>query len=113
MALFSWANGIFIEYRSMTTKFITDSVLRNSEHKKVSLDSWSPKKKHYFTMVENREKHRQNSHLIIPFPTSEGVSEVSERANERTDERVAQYCSLYFWLLSTIVYFIEFSPNAP
>ena len=44
MALFSWANGIFIEYHSMTTKFITDSVLRNSEHKKVSLDSWSPKK---------------------------------------------------------------------
>ena len=25
------------------------------------------------------------------------------RANERTDERVAQYCSLYSWLLSTIV----------
>ena len=34
------------------------------------------------TMVENRKKHRQNSHLIIHFPTSEGVSEVSERANE-------------------------------
>ena len=34
------------------------------------------------TMVENRKKHRQNSNLIIPFPTSEGVSEVSERANE-------------------------------
>ena len=29
------------------------------------------------TMVENR----QNSLLIIHFPTSEGVSEVSERAN--------------------------------
>ena len=34
------------------------------------------------TMVENREKHRQNSHRIIHCPTSEGVSEVSERANE-------------------------------
>ena len=34
------------------------------------------------TMVENGKKHRQNSHIIIPFPTSEGVSEVSERANE-------------------------------
>ena len=34
------------------------------------------------TMVENGKKHRQNSHLIIHFPTSEGVSEVSERANE-------------------------------
>ena len=34
-------------------------------------------------MVENGKKHRQNSHLIIPFPTSERVSEVSERANGR------------------------------
>ena len=34
------------------------------------------------TMVEKRKKHRQNSHLIIHFPTSEGVSKVSERANE-------------------------------
>ena len=31
------------------------------------------------TMVENRKK---NSHSIIHCPTSEGVSEVSERANE-------------------------------
>ena len=28
------------------------------------------------------KKNRQNSHLIIRFLTSEGVSEVSERANE-------------------------------
>ena len=28
------------------------------------------------------KKLRQNSHLIIHCPTSEGVSEVSERANE-------------------------------
>ena len=28
------------------------------------------------------KEHRQNSHLIFHFPTSEGVSEVSERANE-------------------------------
>ena len=33
-------------------------------------------------MVENRKRHRQNSNLINDFPTSEGVSEVSERANE-------------------------------
>ena len=33
-------------------------------------------------MVENRKKHRQNSHPIIHCLTSEGVSEVSERANE-------------------------------
>ena len=31
----------------------------------------------------------------IHFPTSEGVSEVSERANKRTDERVTQYIRLY------------------
>ena len=37
---------------------------------------------HNCNMVENGKKHRQNSHLIIRFPTSEGVSEVSERANE-------------------------------
>ena len=37
---------------------------------------------HIGTMVENRQKHRQNSHLIIFFPTSERVSEVSERASE-------------------------------
>ena len=29
-----------------------------------------------------KKKHRQNSHPIIHCPTSEGVSEVSERANE-------------------------------
>ena len=34
-------------------------------------------------MVENRKKHRQNSHLIIHCPTSEEVSEASERANGR------------------------------
>ena len=64
-------------------------------------------------MGQKRKKHRINSHLIIHFPTSEGVSEVSERvsaaegaseasslkqanewavkANEQMDERVAQY----------------------
>ena len=34
------------------------------------------------TMVQNRKKHRTNSHPIIHFPTSEGVSKVSEQANE-------------------------------
>ena len=28
-------------------------------------------------MVQNRRKHRINNHLIIHFPTSEGVMEVS------------------------------------
>ena len=41
------------------------------------------------TMVQNRKKH----HPIIHCPTSSGVSEVSERANERVSaaERVALY----------------------
>ena len=34
------------------------------------------------TMGQKREKHRENSHLIIHYPTSEEVSEVSERAKE-------------------------------
>ena len=61
------------------------------------------------TMVENRKKHRQNSHPIIHCPmseglgervnTAEGASEASSpeqvyewavRANDRTDEQVAQ-----------------------
>ena len=37
-----------------------------------------PHGEHQGTMVENRKKHRQNSHLIIYFPMSEGVSGVSE-----------------------------------
>ena len=43
-------------------------------------------------MVENGKKHRQNSHPILHCPTSERC--------ERTDDRVAQYSSLYsslFW----------------
>ena len=34
------------------------------------------------TMSQKREKHRINSHQIIHFPKSEGVTKVSERANE-------------------------------
>ena len=39
-------------------------------------------KSEHATLVQNRKKHRQNSHLIIHCPTSEGVSEVSKRASE-------------------------------
>jgi len=73
--------------------------------------AWRSSRITQLTMVDYRKKHRQNSHLINHYPTSEGASEVSERANEwavraneRTDERVAQHFSLYSWLLSTIVY---------
>ena len=38
-------------------------------------------------MVENGKKHRQNNYLIIHFPTSEGVSEVSEESG--VSERVS------------------------
>ena len=34
------------------------------------------------TMVQKRKLHRKNSNPIIHFPTSEGVSEVSERTSE-------------------------------
>ena len=40
------------------------------------------------TMGQKRRKHRINSHLINHCPTSEGVSEVSERANEWAQWRV-------------------------
>ena len=36
----------------------------------------------HITMVQNRKKLRKKSHLFIHFPTSLGVSEVSERVNE-------------------------------
>ena len=88
-------------------------------------------------MGQNRKKHRINSHLIIHFPTSEGVSEFSERANEwvqqsmrakqagpskfnewavraneQTDKRVAQYSNLYFLLFWPTVHgeIAEYSP---
>ena len=75
------------------------------------------------TVGQKRKKHRHNSHPIIHCQTSKGVSEVSkwanksaakraskasraEQANEevvlankRTDERVAQYFCLGFWLI--------------
>ena len=34
------------------------------------------------TMVENGKQHRQNTHKVIHFPTSQGVSDVSEQANK-------------------------------
>ena len=40
-------------------------------------------------MGQNRKKLRKNSHLIIHFPTSSGVSKVSERSGAR--ERSEQY----------------------
>ena len=65
----------------------------------------------FSTMVENVKKHRQISHLIIHFPTSEGVSEVSERANEWAQQRArakravrSKQTSEYFneWILQSV-----------
>ena len=36
------------------------------------------RRSYQYTMVQNSEKHRQNSHQIIHCPTSKRVSEVSE-----------------------------------
>ena len=56
-------------------------------------------------MVQNTKENRITNHPIIHYPTSEGVSEVSEqanecamRANEQTDKRVAQYLCLDSWM---------------
>ena len=43
------------------------------------------------TMGQNRKKNRINNYPSIHCPTSEGV-------NERTDEKMAQYFSVYSWL---------------
>ena len=58
----TWANSSV-----KTTENVTTATLKN----------FPP-----FTMVENRKKHRQNSHPIIHCPMSEGVSKVSEQANK-------------------------------
>ena len=61
-------------------------ILRLGAHERVAdLLERTPKRpnmRSHSTMVKNRKKHRQNSYLIIHRPTSEGMSEVSERANE-------------------------------
>ena len=72
----------------MKTSFIKEVGLQKPENLyfnlalKYKLHEREKKKYSKRTMVENGKKHRQNSHLIIRFPTSEGVSEVSERVNE-------------------------------
>ena len=42
------------------------------------------------TMVQNRKKHRKNSHLIIHCPTSEGVSERVSAAEHATKASSAE-----------------------
>ena len=65
------------------------SYVRPSVHFHVGKTTKSAKKKgvaKYCTMVENRKKHRQNSHPIIYYPTSEEVSKVSERVSSASEQ---------------------------
>ena len=64
------------------------------------------------TMGQINEKHRWNSHLIIHFSTSEGVSEASKRMSAtqakqagRSQQMSEQYLRLDSWLYWTIVHF--------
>ena len=75
----------FIIFYYSKVMFLKFSIIKDQRQLTVRTPLWSI-----------MEKNRQNSHLINYCPTSEGVSEVSERTNERTDERVAQYSNLYF-----------------
>ena len=50
---------------------------------KVKTNGITNTKTHSLTMVENRKKHRINSHPMSHCPTSSEVSEVSEQASER------------------------------
>ena len=49
-----------------------------------------------YTIVQNRKEHSKNSHLMIDFPTSLGVS---ERANEQANEQTSKWPSTYVWNL--------------
>ena len=73
------------------------------------------------TMIQNSKKHRINTHPIMHSPTSEGVSKVSERANEwarqsarekramwskraseqceQMSERISERLSTYVWVV--------------
>ena len=82
----------------------------------------------YCTMVQNIKKNTKNSHLIIYFPTSKGVSERankwvqrsarakqagwSKRTSERCkqiSERTSEWPSLYFWMFwRTVSWWIRF-----
>ena len=64
--------------------WIAMDVLTDQERQLVGVlaRSWGEKGEQECTMVENeKKKPRQNRHPIIHCPTSEGVSEGSERAN--------------------------------
>ena len=52
-----------------------------------AIGSKQRQRKRQNTMGQNRKKTRINSHLITHFPTSSGVSEVSERGSECSGAR--------------------------
>ena len=66
MALVSISKGVWmVERGAGLTEFVSFS-----------------RRQFYGTVGQNRKKHRINDQPIIHCPTSEGVSEVSERASE-------------------------------
>ena len=75
---------------------------------------------HLLSHCGTKPGHFETSKINIPssskidIPTSEGVSKMSEQANERTDERVAQYLRLYSSLFQTTVHpsLLIFSPSS-
>ena len=62
-------------------KDINDFVKVNDIYKTFFTSHYPARAAYQVSMVENRKKQRQNSYPIIHCPTSEGVSEVSERAS--------------------------------
>ena len=66
------------------------STTRNPRHSRVS-DQENKKSMKHSTMGQKRKKHRINSLLIIYFPTSKGVSEMSKQANEWASERTSEH----------------------
>ena len=73
-------DGILNEVRAQSAQIRKTAWERERENKEKEI----PKHKMVARWHYGRKwkKHRQNSHLIIHYPMSEGVSEVSEHANE-------------------------------
>ena len=70
--------------------------MRRGKEKRLVKDK-EKKQWHQRTMVQNRKKPSQNSHLMR-FSTSSGVSEgASKEANKQTDKRMAQYLHPDSW----------------
>ena len=89
---------------ALTSSFRCTSVASGTEQRKEFL------LKRHLTMVQNRKKHRTNSHPTIHSPTSllvnevsEWISEwVSEQANEWVSERANEWAQWRAWAKRTV-----------